>query len=176
MTDQPKKTLQLREKPAADKPAAPRAPVRPRRPARARPLSEVQAERAAREAAWAAQAGERRTYADADRGAPEDRRAGPANRGPGARAERPGPGGRAERAVTDDEVLDLSFNDLLRRAAAAGVLPDAQGWRRWRELRNLTSHAYDAELAQRVASASREFLAEARALATALADFTDPQP
>lgn len=82
----------------------------------------------------------------------------------------------AERAVTDDEVLDLSFNDLLRRAAAAGVLPDAQGWRRWRELRNLTSHAYDAELAQRVASASREFLAEARALATALADFTDPQP
>lgn len=82
----------------------------------------------------------------------------------------------AERAVTDDEVLDLSFNDLLRRAAAAGVLPDAQGWRRWRELRNLTSLAYDAELAQRVASASREFLAEARALATALADFTDPQP
>ncbi len=99
MTDLPKKTLQLREKPAADKPAAPRAPVRPRGPARARPLSEVQAERAAREAAWAAQAGERRPYADADRGAPEDRRAGPANRGPGARAERPAPGGRPERAA-----------------------------------------------------------------------------
>ena len=99
MTDLPKKTLQLREKPAADKPAAPRAPVRPRGPARARPLSEVQAERAAREAAWAAQAGERRPYADADRGAPEDRRAGPANRGPGARAERPAPGGRPERVA-----------------------------------------------------------------------------
>ncbi len=82
----------------------------------------------------------------------------------------------AERAVTDDEVLDLSFNDLLRRAAAAGIVPDAQGWRRWRELRNLTSHAYDAELAQRVASATREFLVEARALAAALADVTDPLP
>lgn len=54
MTDQPKKTLQLRAPAATGKPAAPRAPVRPRGPARARPLSEVQAERAAREAAWEA--------------------------------------------------------------------------------------------------------------------------
>ena len=54
MTDKPK-TLQLKAKAPAEKPAAPRAPVRPRGPARARPLSEVKAERAAREAAWAAQ-------------------------------------------------------------------------------------------------------------------------
>lgn len=51
-----KSTLQL--KPRAADGGAPassrRPPVRPRGPARARPLSEVQAERAAREAAWAA--------------------------------------------------------------------------------------------------------------------------
>lgn len=97
MTDQPKKTLQLREKPAAGKPAAPRAPVRPRGPARARPLAEVQAERAAREAAWAARnpgGDDRRPPADNPRGTPADRRAGP-----GGRSERPAPGPRGERAA-----------------------------------------------------------------------------
>jgi 23S rRNA pseudouridine2604 synthase len=106
MTDKPK-TLQLKPKSAGDKPAAPRAPVRPRGPARARPLSEVQAERAAREAAWAAYnppGGERRPTPDADRGTPQDRRAGPSGRvgaraggsgGPGARAERPASEGRS---------------------------------------------------------------------------------
>ncbi len=107
MTEKPK-TLQLKPKSAADKPAAYRAPVRPRGPARARPLSEVQAERAARDAAWAAQnpsGGERRPYPDSDRndrndrGAPQDRRSGPGDRGPGARAERPAPGGRFERSA-----------------------------------------------------------------------------
>lgn len=52
MTDKPK-TLQLKPRAAKAPATAPRAPVRPRGPARARPLSEVQAERAAREAAWA---------------------------------------------------------------------------------------------------------------------------
>ncbi len=114
MTDQPKKTLQLREKPATDKPAAPRAPVRPRGPARARPLSEVQAERAAREAAWAAQnpsGGERRANPEADRGRPQDRRAGSSDRGgprasgpggSGARSERPATGGRFDRSTAED--------------------------------------------------------------------------
>ncbi len=84
MTDKPK-TLQLKAKAPAEKPVASRAPVRPRGPARARPLSEVQAERAAREAAWAAQSpqgDDRRPRMDADRGAA---RSG----GPGARTERP---------------------------------------------------------------------------------------
>jgi 23S rRNA pseudouridine2604 synthase len=112
MTDKPK-TLQLKAKPAGEKSVAPgRSPVRPRGPARARPLSEVQAERAARDAAWAAQnppGGERRPYAEADRGDPQDRRAGPPARGParagapgggaGGRAERPAPAGRFERSA-----------------------------------------------------------------------------
>lgn len=103
MTDKPK-TLQLKAKPVAQKPAAPRIPVRPRGPARARPISEVQAERAAREAAWAAQkpaGGERRSPSDAPRAAPQDRRAGapaprqrtdaPRDAAPRARLEAPRP-------------------------------------------------------------------------------------
>ena len=62
MTDKPK-TLQLKPRSTPAKPNALRAPVRPKGPARARPQSEVQAERAARVAAWAAgfDAADRRT-------------------------------------------------------------------------------------------------------------------
>lgn len=93
MTDTPKKTLQLKAKPAADKFTAPRAPVRPRGPARARPLAEVQAERAKREAAWAAQhppgaeRGEKPAGAGARRRDEAPR--GTAPRGAGARGEAP---------------------------------------------------------------------------------------
>ncbi len=98
MTDLPKKTLQLRAKPAAEKPLEPRAPVRPRGPARARPLSEVQAERAAREAAWEARnpaSDDRRPPADKPRGTPADRRAAP-----GGRSERPAPDRRPDRSAS----------------------------------------------------------------------------
>ena len=37
-----------------------------------------------------------------------------------------------ERAAVAPMVADLSFNDLLRAGADAGLLPDALGWRRWR--------------------------------------------
>jgi nucleotidyltransferase substrate binding protein (TIGR01987 family) len=48
-----------------------------------------------------------------------------------------------ERVESADLVASLSFNDLLRRAADAGLVPDAARWREWREMRNATSHAYD---------------------------------
>ncbi len=74
-----------------------------------------------------------------------------------------------ERAASAPAVADLSFNDLLRQAADAGLMPDALAWRRWRELRNATSHAYDADKAQAVALAAGGFAHEARALLQALA-------
>jgi len=139
MTDQPKKTLQLRAKTAADKPAAPRAPVRPRGPARARPLAEVQAERAAREAAWAAQnpsGGERRADAETDRGRPQERRTGPSDRsglrvggpsGSGARSERPATGGRFDRSATEDRPRSPATRQRTDapRDAAPRFQPDA---------------------------------------------------
>jgi len=69
-----------------------------------------------------------------------------------------------ERAIAAPLVTDLSFNDLLRAAADAGLLPDAITWRRWRDWRNWTSHSDDEAQAQAIAEAARAFLAEARRL------------
>lgn len=73
-----------------------------------------------------------------------------------------------ERAGSADRIIDLSFNDLLRSAADAGLLPDPAAWRVWRELRNATSHAYDEAKAEQVASDAELFCGDARALLTAL--------
>lgn len=73
-----------------------------------------------------------------------------------------------ERAAAADLVLDLSFNDLLRKGADAGLLPDALAWRRWRDMRNATSHTYDETRAVEVAAAALEFLPDAKGLVRAL--------
>ena len=73
-----------------------------------------------------------------------------------------------ERAGSADRVTDLSFNDLLRDAADAGLLPDPSAWRVWRELRNATSHAYDEARAEQVARDAGLFCVDAKALLSAL--------
>lgn len=66
-----------------------------------------------------------------------------------------------ERAESADQVRDLSFNDLLRGALDAGLPMDLDAWRRWRELRNSTSHAYDEARAQAVALRTPDFAIDA---------------
>ena len=73
-----------------------------------------------------------------------------------------------ERAASTERVADLSFNDLLRAAADAGLIQDAMRWREWREMRNATSHAYAETIAQAVAQRAAEFGADAAALLVAL--------
>jgi nucleotidyltransferase substrate binding protein (TIGR01987 family) len=73
-----------------------------------------------------------------------------------------------ERAGAADRITDLSFNDLLRQAADAGLLPDPGAWRIWRELRNATSHAYDEARAEQVALDAERFCTDAQALLAAL--------
>ena len=73
-----------------------------------------------------------------------------------------------ERSESADRVADLSFNDLLRSGADAGLLADATQWREWRELRNATSHAYDEARAQAVAERVAVFAEDAAALLAAL--------
>lgn len=73
-----------------------------------------------------------------------------------------------ERAASADLVADLSFNDLLRTAADARLLPDPVAWRRWRDLRNRTSHSYDEQQAQAIAEETMLFLADAQRLLKAL--------
>ena len=74
-----------------------------------------------------------------------------------------------ERAEAADLVADLSFNDLLRKAADAGLIADPARWREWREMRNATSHAYDEAKAQALASRAAGFAEDAAALLKALA-------
>jgi nucleotidyltransferase substrate binding protein (TIGR01987 family) len=69
-----------------------------------------------------------------------------------------------ERALAASLVADLSFNDLLRTAADAGLIDDPIAWRRWRDWRNRTSHGYDEAQAQAIAEAARDFLADAQTL------------
>lgn len=73
-----------------------------------------------------------------------------------------------ERAESADRVADLSFNDLLRAAADAGLMPDVARWREWREMRNATNHAYDEARAQAVAERAAAFAVDAAALLSAL--------
>lgn len=69
-----------------------------------------------------------------------------------------------ERSAVADLVADLSFNDLLRKAADSGLLADPAAWRAWREMRNTTSHAYDEVKAHAVASRATQFAADATAV------------
>ena len=73
-----------------------------------------------------------------------------------------------ERAEAADRVVDLSFNDLLRAAADAGLLLDATRWREWREMSKATSHAYDEAVARAVAGRAAKFASDAFAVLDAL--------
>lgn len=73
-----------------------------------------------------------------------------------------------ERSEAADLVVDLSFNDLLRKAADAGLMADPAVWREWREMRNATSHAYVEAKAQALASRASAFADDAAALLAAL--------
>ncbi|PKO40544.1 MAG: hypothetical protein CVU30_16620 [Betaproteobacteria bacterium HGW-Betaproteobacteria-3] len=66
-----------------------------------------------------------------------------------------------ERSEAADLVADLSFNDLLRKAADAGLLTAPELWRQWREMRNATSHTYHEARAAEVAAGVDGFAAGA---------------
>ena len=73
-----------------------------------------------------------------------------------------------ERSEAAGLIADLSFNDLLRKAADAGLIGNPALWRNWREMRNATNHAYDEAKAVAVASGAAGFSADAAALLAAL--------
>jgi len=68
-------------------------------------------------------------------------------------------------AASPEEVDRMAFQDMIRTANQQGLLlGDWPAWHRYRDLRARTSHAYHAEIAQQVASAIPDFLAEAEYL------------
>lgn len=62
------------------------------------------------------------------------------------------------------ELDQVTFRDLFRIAAERGLLDDPQAWFRFREMRNITSHAYDGNKAQAIYRQLPDFLTAAEDL------------
>ena len=70
----------------------------------------------------------------------------------------------AQIVANPDELREIDFADLMRDAADAGIVRDALSYMRYREMRNRTSHTYNAERAEETAAAMDEFLGDMRLL------------
>jgi nucleotidyltransferase substrate binding protein (TIGR01987 family) len=66
----------------------------------------------------------------------------------------------AEPAAVDQ----MSYMEVVRSAAEAGLLSDVARFRDYREKRNITSHTYDAARAEQIAAVLPAFAADARHL------------
>lgn len=71
-------------------------------------------------------------------------------------------------SASPDEVDAFNFRDVLRGGAEKGLIADVEAWLRYRQMRNITAHTYDHNKAQQVYEGTQLFLADARALLTAL--------
>lgn len=64
-----------------------------------------------------------------------------------------------------DEIDEMSFQQLIRRATERGLLlSDWESWRKYKDSRNKTSHTYDEEIADEVFEAIPDFFKEAEYL------------
>ena len=70
----------------------------------------------------------------------------------------------AQVAANPDALRKMDFADQMRDAADAGIVREALPYIRYRELRNKTSHTYDADRAEETVSAIDEFLRDVRFL------------
>lgn len=66
-----------------------------------------------------------------------------------------------ERAFVVDDIEHMSFNDMIRTANQLDLLKsDLETWSNYRNMRNLTSHTYDEEVALKVVSIIPAFYEE----------------
>ena len=63
-----------------------------------------------------------------------------------------------------DELREIDFADLMRDAADAGIVRDARSYMGYREIRNRTSHTYNAGRAEETVATMDEFLRDMRLL------------
>jgi nucleotidyltransferase substrate binding protein (TIGR01987 family) len=65
-------------------------------------------------------------------------------------------------AASPEEFDQMPFQDLVRTGREQGLLRSGwPEWRRYREMRSRTSHAYDSKIAEEVVAAIPDFLEEA---------------
>jgi nucleotidyltransferase substrate binding protein (TIGR01987 family) len=76
---------------------------------------------------------------------------------------------RIEQLLPDPGSADrMTYMEVIRTAAEAGLVPDVQRFRIYRDRRNLTSHTYSRATAESVVSVLDEFAADARELLSRL--------
>ncbi len=63
-----------------------------------------------------------------------------------------------------EELRQLNFADVIRRAARAGLIPDVKRFLDYRDQRNQTSHVYDEKVSESVVSVVDSFLTDIRYL------------
>lgn len=72
-----------------------------------------------------------------------------------------------ERAFVLEEVNQMSFNEMIRTASQLNLLvSNLEKWTVYREMRNMTSHTYDEEIALQVVSIIPDFSKEIAYLIT----------
>jgi len=81
----------------------------------------------------------------------------------------------AEIVPNPSELTQMSFMDLIRSGAQAGLVQEVENYRSFREIRNTTSHTYDETKAQEVMDTMEEFLPEIKFLIQKLGAFHDGQ-
>lgn len=66
-----------------------------------------------------------------------------------------------KRAFTSEDISQMSFNELIRTANQLNLLKfNLERWTEFRQMRNITSHTYDEEIALKVVSIVPEFYEE----------------
>ncbi len=77
-------------------------------------------------------------------------------------------------SANSDEFDTMSFGELIRTANERGLLKgDWSDWRLYREMRNLTSHTYNEDVALKVVADIPKFLAESEFLVNQLLILTE---
>lgn len=71
---------------------------------------------------------------------------------------------------------EMGFMDLMRTAADAGLVRDARPFHAYREMRNITSHAYDEKKAEAVFLVLEAFVQDMRFLLAELRRRNDDSP
>lgn len=74
----------------------------------------------------------------------------------------------AEIAASPGALNEMAFMDFIRAAADAGLVRDVAPYRRYREMRNATSHTYNESRAEEVAKGLGEFVTDIRFVLTEL--------
>jgi nucleotidyltransferase substrate binding protein (TIGR01987 family) len=63
----------------------------------------------------------------------------------------------AQISAVPSELAEMAYRDLIREAAAAGLVVDPESFFLYRDIRNITAHTYDEAKAERVLSVLEEF-------------------